>query len=429
MDKEYRTLKRNQKGKVREISKESVLLSVPMAEILNITRGAVETLAEELGIMLMLTAMSAEAEDKAGVKHRKDPLRKINWWGEQKGYVCYEDKKIPVIKPRLRHKDTEKEVELDTYKAFQSIENKKRLCMGDLLNGLTCRKYERVAERFLDGYGIKKSSVSRTYIKATKAEIQKLMERQLNKLDLFAIFIDGIAFKEHMLVVAIGIDTDGNKHLLGLWQGATENYEVCKGLLDDIERRGLDCNKDYLFVMDGSKSLRKSVAMKFGNRGIVQRCQFHKRQNIKGHLPKKHQSTVDRMICAAYKMSSYQDAKASLETVIKYLEKLNPSAASSLKEGLEETLTVHKLGIGTLLRKTLSSTNVIESCFSTTRTVTNRVKRWRNDDMVERWACVALLEAEKRFKRIKGYKDIPKLLLTLKRDVTKNNLTNLGDVA
>lgn len=241
------------------------------------------------------------------------------------------------------------------------------------------------------------------------------MERDLSHLELCAIFIDGIEFKSNLLVVALGLDKTGRKHILGLWQGATENAAVCNNLLDDIERRGLDTKRDYLFVLDGSKALRSAVAKKFGADVLVQRCQVHKRRNVRDHLPPEHQEAIDARIRAAYNMADYDKAKESLEVTVRYLERLNPSAASSLKEGLEETLTLHKLGISGLLRKTLSSTNPIESCFSVTRSITGRVKRWSGGDMVQRWAAAALLRAEKKFKRVKGYREIPKLIAALQQ--------------
>lgn len=202
---------------------------------------------------------------------------------------------------------------------------------------------------------------------------------------------------------------------MGLWQGATENAETCKNLLEDLERRGLDTGRDYLFVLDGSKALRSAVTKMFGRDVSVQRCQQHKRRNVKEQLPPEHQAMIDARIRAAYNMADYEDAKKSLELTVRYLERLNPSAARSLQEGKEETLTVHRLGINGLLRKTLFSTNPIESCFSVMRTVTGRVKRWRKGDMVQRWAVAALLRAEEKFKRVKGYQEIPKLISVLQQ--------------
>ncbi len=287
--------------------------------------------------------------------------------------------------------------------------------MKNMVLGISSRNYEEAVEGFVKGYGIKKSSVSRHFVKATAEQMREFLERDLAVLDLVAIFIDGIEFKGHLLVVALGLDKGGRKHVLGLWQGATENATVCASLLDDIARRGLNTGKDYLFVLDGSKALRSAVSKMFGTNAAVQRCQQHKRRNVLDHLPKEHQHAIDARISAAYNMASYENARKSLELTVKYLEKLNPSAAASLKEGLEETLTVHKLRVTELLRKTLQTTNPIESCFSVTRTITGRVKRWRGDDMVQRWAVASLLRAEKKFKRVKGYKEIPKLIAVLQR--------------
>lgn len=260
---------------------------------------------------------------------------------------------------------------------------------------------------------MKKSSVSRNFIKATKKQLKELLERDLSSLDLCAIMIDGIDFKGYLLVVSIGIDTDGKKHVLGLWQGATENSEVVTSLLEDLTQRGLDPDKRYLFILDGSKALKKVVRKTFGEKAPVQRCQLHKRRNVKGHLSEKYHAEVDKRIRNAYKITSYEDAKASLRRTISYLERINPSAARSLGEGLDETLTLHKLGIPDALRKSLSSTNIIESCFSTTRGITGRVKRFRGGDQVQRWAASALLEAEKKFRRIDGYRMLPILINAL----------------
>jgi transposase-like protein len=243
--------------------------------------------------------------------------------------------------------------------------------------------------------------------------MREFLERSLSGFNLCAIFIDGIEFKGEHLIVALGIDRTGHKQILGLWQGATENAAICGNLLEDLQRRGLDTGKDYLFVLDGSKALRSAVTRMFGKDAEVQRCQQHKRRNVKAHLSPEHQTTIDARIRAAYNMVNYEDAKKSLELTVRYLERLNPSAARSLAEGLEETLTVHRLRVDGLLRKTLASTNPIESCFSITRTITGRVKRWRKGDMVQRWAVTALLRAESKFRRVKGYKEIPQLLAVL----------------
>lgn len=414
MGKRYRKMAKKANGKIREIRDGQVILELPLpiADVLRGIPEAVEGLSQEVGLMLVSAVIESECERIAGKKDAKNPLRTANWWGSQLSPVYYDRRKVLIDRPRLRSKDN-KEIQLNTYRAFQIPDKMKQSVMKQMVLGISSRNYEEAAESFIKGYGIKKSSISRHFVKATAEQMREFMERDLSGLELCAIFIDGIEFKGHLLVVSMGLDKEGKKHILGLWQGATENATVCTNLLNDIERRGLNMGKDYLFALDGSKALRSAVARKFGTDVLVQRCQQHKRKNVRDHLPPEHQEAIDARIRTAYNMSDYDKAKESLDLTIKYLERLNPSAAASLKEGLEETLTVHRLGVTGLLRKTLSTTNPVESCFSVTRTITGRVKRWNGGDMVQRWAVAALLRAEKKFKRVKGYREIPKLIAAL----------------
>jgi len=416
MKKRYRNMQKKANGKVREISNGSVLLELPLsvAGVIESLPEVIRALAQEAGLLLMSAAMNAECEMIAGAKNSKNPLRAANWWGSDLGPVYYDKQKVLIDRPRLRSKNN-KEIPLATYQAFGDPLSMRNSVMKNMILGISSRNYAESVESFVKGYGIKKSSVSRHFVKATAEQMREFMERDLGGLDLVAIFIDGIEFKGHLIVVALGLDKGGKKHVLGLWQGATENATICTSLLEDIARRGLNIEKDYLFVLDGSKALRSAVAKMFGTNVAVQRCQQHKRRNVLAHLPKEHQHSIDARISAAYKMADYDDAKKSLELTVRYLEKLNPSAAASLREGLEETLTVHKLEVAGLLRKTLQTTNPIESCFSVSRTITGRVKRWRGDDMVQRWAVASLLRAEKKFRRVKGYKEIPKLIAALQQ--------------
>ena len=416
MKKRYRNMQKKANGKVREISNGSVLLELPLsvAGVIESLPEVIRALAQEAGLLLMSAAMNAECEMIAGAKNSKNPLRAANWWGSDLGPVYYDKQKVLIDRPRLRSKNN-KEIPLATYQAFGDPLSMRNSIMKNMILGISSRNYAESVESFVKGYGIKKSSVSRHFVKATAEQMREFMERDLGGLDLVAIFIDGIEFKGHLIVVALGLDKGGKKHVLGLWQGATENATICMSLLEDIARRGLNIEKDYLFVLDGSKALRSAVAKMFGTNVAVQRCQQHKRRNVLAHLPKEHQHSIDARISAAYKMADYDAAKKSLELTVRYLEKLNPSAAASMREGLEETLTVHKLEVAGLLRKTLQTTNPIESCFSVSRTITGRVKRWRGDDMVQRWAVSSLLRAEKNFKRIKGYREIPKLIAALQQ--------------
>jgi transposase-like protein len=416
MKKRYRNMQKKANGKVREIGDGRVLLELPLSVggVIESLPGAIRDLAQEAGMLLMSAAMTAECETIAGPKNTKNPLRRANWWGGELSPVYYDKQKMLIDRPRLRGKDN-KEISLATFEAFRNPKCMRNSVMKDMLLGISSRNYEEAVSGFMKGYGIKRSSVSRHFVKATAEQMREFLERDLTGFDLVAIFIDGIEFKGHLLVVALGLDKAGRKHVLGLRQGATENATVCVGLLEDMVRRGLHTGRDYLFVLDGSKALRSAVAKMFGADVAVQRCQQHKRRNVLKHLPEKHQRSVDARISAAYKMADYGEARKSLDLTVRYLQKLNPDAAASLKEGLEETLTVHKLGIAGLLRKTLSTTNPLESCFSGVRSSTGRVKRWSGDDMVQRWAVAALLRAEKKFRRVKGYAEIPKLIAALQQ--------------
>ncbi len=417
MRKAYRTMRKNAKGKVREVSGGSIMmeLPLPMAEVMMGMTGVVEELSREAGLLLISAVLNSECERIAGKKHSRNPGRRANWHGSEGGSVYFDGQKVNIERPRVRSTKGG-EIPLSTYEALRSTSGMKESVLRKMVLGLTSRNYEEATECFLKGYGIKKSSVSRHFVKASSEQMRQFMERDLSGLKLCAIFMDGIEFKGHLLVVALGLDAEGRKHVLGLREGATENGAVCTGLLEDMARRGLDTQRDYLFVLDGGKALRSAVTRMFGTEALVQRCQTHKRRNVAKHLPPEHQEAIDVRIRAAYNMSSHEDAKRSLELVVKELQMLNPSAAArSLREGLDETLTVHRLGIAGLLRKTLSSTNPIESCFSVTRSITGRVKRWRKGDMVQRWAVAALLRAESRFNRVKGYREIPRLLITMQQ--------------
>jgi len=388
------------------------LLSEFIREALSGVYQSVEALAGEIGIRVMLAYMSAEVNSLVGPRYARNPERRAYRWASQGGYVIFAGRKVPIKRVRVRGIDG-KEISLENYLLFQQDGKMQRAVLGKLLLGVSQRNYERALEEFCEGYGVKKSSIGRHWIKATEEELKALLERPLGELGLCAIIIDGIEFKECLLVVALGVSRDGEKYILGLWPGATENATICRELLEDMVRRGLDPDGHYLFVLDGSKALRKAVAQVFGERTPVQRCQLHKRRNVKDHLPVSLQAEADRRLKAAYGMASYHEAKRSLEETVRWLEGKSPSAARSLEEGMEETLILHKLGVPEVLRKSLSSTNLIESPFATTRHLTRNVKRWRNEGQVQRWVATMLIEAEKRFRKVRGYRALPVLLSAL----------------
>jgi putative transposase len=396
----------------------AVGLPLPLVEVWEELQPAVEHLTGLAGLQIIRAVIEDEVRRRVGPRHQPDPGSSCLRWGQQPGYVVFAGQKVAVERPRVRTRQGQ-EVPLTSYARLQHDGRRQRAVREGIVAGLTSRNYHRAVDSVLEGYGIEKSSVSRQFVQASAAQLKTLCEKKLDGLDLVAILIDGIHLGQQVLVVALGIETSGEKHVLGLWQGATENTSVVKELLEDLVARGLSSEKRYLFVIDGAKALRAAIERVFGARAEVQRCQIHKRRNVKEHLPKSAQGDTDRRIRNAYAMTDYTAAKAELEKIFRQLERINPSAARSLEEGLEETLTVHRLGVGTLLRTTLASTNPIESCLSTVERVARNVKRWRTGDHALRWTATGLLEAERKFRRVKGYRELEFLQRKLNPSLTQ----------
>lgn len=407
MSKTYQGTQSKAKQKFAVLGNEKLLLEMPlpMIEVWEELQAQVEQLTGQAGLQIIGTILAEEVARRVGPPHRPDPASSCVRWGRQPGYVVFGGQKVSIPRPRVRTREGE-EVALDSYARLQHDGRRQRAVREGIVAGLTTRNYRRAVEAVLQGYGIEKSSVSREFVQASAGQLQELCERKLGELDLVAVLIDGIAIGKQVLVVALGIASSGHKHVLGLWQGATENTTVVKSLLEDLVARGLPHDRRYLFVIDGAKALRAAIEKVFGERAEVQRCQIHKRRNVQDHLPESCQKDYDRRLRNAYAMTDYGKAQVELEKIVRQLESINPRAAHSLEEGLEETLTVHRLGVGELLRRTLSSTNPIESCLSTVERVARNVKRWRAGDQALRWTATGLREAEKRFHRLKGYRQL-----------------------
>jgi transposase-like protein len=380
-------------------------MPLPLAEVWEELQAEVERLTGEAGLRILSAILEDEVRQRVGPAYQPDPALGTRRWGSQPGYVIFGGQKVALERPRVRARGGG-EVELETYRKLQQDGRMQRAVRDGLVCGLSTRKYQRAVQTVLKGYGIAKSSVSRQFIRATAAELEQLCQRRLENLKLVAVMIDGIEFAGQVMVVALGLDESGVKHLLGLWQGATENATVVKALLEDLVERGLDSQRRYLFVLDGSKALRAAVERVFGERAEVQRCQLHKIRNVVDHLPENCRTDWRQRMRAAYNMTHYDEAKGALQKLWRQLVDINPSAARSLEEGMEETLTVNRMGVGPLLRGTLASTNPIESCFSTVRHVTRNVKRWQGGDHIARWTAAGLLQAEKGFRRVKGYREL-----------------------
>jgi putative transposase len=418
--KTYQGAQDKSKQKFEVIGKREMLVEVPlpMVEVWEEMQAEVEQLTGQAGLRIISAILENEVTRRVGPSHQPGPESGAVRWGRQPGYVVFGGRKVGIERPRVRTRKGQ-EVELDSYTRLQHDGRRQRAVREGIIAGLTSRNYRRAVQSVVEGYGIEKSSVSREFVAASAAQLQELCEKKLEGLDLVAILIDGIHLGKQVQVVALGIEISGRKHVLGLWQGATENTTVVKELLEDLVARGLNPDRRYLFVIDGAKALRAGIERVFGERAEVQRCQIHKRRNVKEHLPKSAQGDTDRRIRNAYAMTDYTAAKAELEKIFRQLERINPSAASSLEEGLEETLTVHRLGVGGLLRQTLASTNPIESCFSIVEKVARNVKRWRAGDHALRWTATGLLEAEKKFHKVKGYRQLESLQRKLNPSLTQ----------
>jgi putative transposase len=374
--------KSNQKFEIVRGPELLVQVPLPIAEVWSELQTQVEELTGRAGLQILRAILENEVTHRVGPPHRPNPAAGCGRWGKQPGYVVFGGQKIPLERPRVRTREGQ-EVELESYGQLQQNGKLQRAVRERMVVGLSTRNYRRAVESVLEGYGIGKSSVSRQFVEAS-----------------------GIHLGGTVLVVALGIAEGGEKHVLGVWQGATENTAVVKGLLEDLVERGLDVQRRYLVVIDGSKALRAGVERVLGAQVEVQRCQMHKRRNVKEYLPANCQKDYDRRMRNAYAMNNYAEAKEALQKIFRQLERINPSAARSLEEGLEETLTVHRLGVGAVLRRKLATTNPIESCLSTVQRVARNVKRWREGNQPLRWTATGLLEAEKKFRRIKGYQEI-----------------------
>jgi putative transposase len=298
-----------------------------------------------------------------------------------------------------------------------------------MMRGLSTRNYRPVVKDFAQAYGVEKSAVSENFIEASREKLKELMERPLGELRLCAVLIDGTPFKDRQMIVALGVGCDGVKTVLGLREGATENAAVVNALLSELVERGLDFSTPRLYILDGGKALATAVKKHAGEAAFIQRCQVHKKRNVIDHLPEEYKADVKRKLQNAYAMVEYEAAKKALETLHRELMHINPSAARSLAEGMEETLTVHKLHIPQQLRKTLSSTNVIESAFSIVETVCRNVKRWRDGDHIERWIASSLMIAERQFRKVIGHRQIPILLSSMANAVSKKSVAKGAAVA
>jgi transposase-like protein len=390
----------------------SVQMVLPLAEMIGWLRKGVSELVRQAGLQLMDLLMQEEVRELAGERSQRQPERTATRWGSERGYCVVMGQKVPVRRPRVRTTDDE-EVRLGSYEMFHRGEPLTETVWEKLMLGLSTRKYGQAVRQFREAYGLEKSAISEHFIEASREKLKAMMERRLDKTRLCALLIDATPFEGQQIVAALGIGEDGRKTILGIRQGATENATVVGELLGDLVERGLDFAVPRLYVLDGGKALTAAVKRHAGESAAIQRCQVHKRRNVLDHLTEEQKPGVAKKLNAAYSLEEYAAAKQALTSLHRDLMDLNPSAARSLAEGMEETLTVHRLHLPMQLRKTMASTNVIESAFSIVEQVCRNVKRWHNGDQRERWVGSGLLVAEKQFRRVQGYKQISTLIREL----------------
>jgi len=431
MQKRYQIDKQRAVQQFRRFASEenpSIQMVLPLAGIVGMLQEGVGNLMREAGLLLMMGIMEEEVRHVVGERYTQNSERNASRWGKERGYCVVDGQKVPITRTRVRDK-TKHEVKLGSYEMFQRSGPLQAAVWDRMMRGLSTRNYGPVVKDFVQAYGVEKSAVSENFIEASREKLKGLMERPLGELKLCAVLIDGTPFRDRQMIVALGIGCDGRKTVLGLREGATENAAVVGSLLSELVERGLDFSTPRLYILDGGKALAAAVKRHAGEAGFIQRCQVHKKRNVIDHLPEEYKADVRRKLQNAYSTLDYEAAKKALESLHRELMHINPSAARSLAEGMDETLTVHKLGVPLQLRKTLCCTNVIESAFSIVETVCRNVKRWRDGDHIERWVASGLLVAERQFRKVIGYREIPLLLVAMTSATSKKPIAKGAAVA
>jgi len=351
--------------------------------------------------------MDSEVEQLAGKRSGRETGRQAYRWGTESGFCIIDGQRVPIDRPRVRGKFHDKEIPLGSYELFQRASLIGESVWHKIMHGLTMRSYKEVVQQFADAYGLEKSTTSDHFIETSRLKLEELQKRSYRELNFSVMIIDGTIFKGEHLLVAIGVDPVGRKLVLGLRQGSTENATVVRGLLGDLMERGIDFTVPRLYIIDGSKAIRAAIVSYAGDAAFLQRCQVHKIRNVVGYLPEPLRPAIKFRMRAAYLCNEAAEARDGLLRLHDELIEINPSAAASLAEGLEETLTILELRITPRLRQSLSSTNGIESSFSLVERICTQVKRWQGRDHRLRWVASALLFTESRWNKITGYRHMP----------------------
>ena len=384
-----------------------------MHDIIQTGTTALNQITVDLGRQLVEAILYIEREERAGPDYHpaKEGLYK---WASQPGSVYIAGQKVRVERPRLRGRKGE--VNLQSYRKLNDPEAFSEQLLGQSLAGLSARRYGETVVQAAEAFGVSPSAISARLVEATSRQLQEFRERRLEDFVPFAVFLDTIHRGGQAFVVGLGLDVQGQKKLLGFWEGATENSETAQMLLGDLENRGLKLSAQVLFIIDGGKGIAKALKDRYGRKLVLQRCTIHKDRNLQAHLPKRFRAEAHRRFRVALEQNDYQEAEKMLRELEQWLREINESAADSLLEAFHELLTLHRLKAPALLRKTLHSTNPIESVFSRVRACEKNIKRYRSSKMAQRWLASSLLHGEKSFRTVKGHEGIKEVLANIEKE-------------
>jgi len=378
-----------------------------------------------LGLKAVADELKNEFERLVGLKHSR--IGSNSRWGRQNGSVYLRDQKFPIVVPRVRNVDLNQEVPLETYRRLQTPFDDDNGALKRLLYGLSTHRYEESSALAAEAFGISPSNLSKKFKRCSADKLKELQERSLKQYDFVAIFIDAKRYADDGLMVSLGVTIDGRKIILGVEQSHNENARAIEQWFDKWIERGLKFEDGILFIIDGSKGIRKAIERKFSIYAFIQRCRWHKRENVVAYLDNSQQAIFRRRLQLAYEKTTYKEAKAALDGLHRELETINISAASSLAEGLEETLTIHHLGLSLEIAKSLSTTNCMESVMSQMSQYTDKVDRWRNSNQILRWTTASLIDIEPRLNKIIGYRYLSVLRSKL-REIVRQRLQKESEV-
>jgi putative transposase len=365
--------------------------------------------------------LEEEVRQKAGARYCRDKPYdgRYSRWGFNPGSVRIGDQKLKVDVPRIYDNEQDKNTMLNQYEDLKQLPEQTEQLINGILLGLSMRDYAKVVDHLGEGFGLSKSSISRSFIERTEEKLKEFESRSLEPLQIIALFIDGKYLSREQIIICMGVTLQGEKIPLGFVQAATENSEPIKDMLTNLKERGLAWEEGLFCVIDGSKGIRKAIEESFGNKAVIHRCQWHKQENILKYIPEKEQDAVKRKYQQSVNKESYKDARESLKDLKRDLEKINLSAARSLEEGLEEILTLHRLGLNEDFSKSFATTNCIENLNSQIGKYLNKVKSWKNSKERYRWIAAALLEIEMKMRKVNNFRKLDKMQKAIKKEIQK----------